>query len=112
MKRNPSAPLPSFYAARCLPEQVKRSRRTPSLLLTSAPGRDEHILHAANNTAVAESGDLALDGGAAEAGDRGGLRTAQAAVQQPEDEQLTSDVGFGVAVTLGVDNGLLWFGQP
>ncbi|MBY0228827.1 MAG: SDR family oxidoreductase [Gemmataceae bacterium] len=41
----------------------------------------------------------------------GGLLAGKAAVEKPEDEHLASDVGVGVAVALGVGDGLLLFGQ-
>ncbi len=76
-----------------------------------ADGADDVPAPQPIEAAVAEGGDVTLDGGAAQSGDLGGLLTGQPAVQQPQDEHLAADMLAGVGVTLGVDDGPLLFGQ-
>jgi hypothetical protein len=61
--------------------------------------------------AVPEGGDIALDGGAAQADDLGRLGAAEAAVEKPQHEHLAADVFLGVGVTFGVNDLLLLLGQ-
>jgi Reverse transcriptase (RNA-dependent DNA polymerase) len=68
-------------------------------------------LSQAVQAAVTKGGDVALDGGAAQASDRGGLLAGQPAVQQPEHEHLAADVLLGVGVALGSDDLLLFLSQ-
>jgi hypothetical protein len=51
--------------------------------------------------------DVPLDGGPPESGDLGRFGPREATMEQPQGEHLAADVGLGVALPLGVDDGPL-----
>ena len=59
---------------------------------------------------VAKCDHVAVDGGATEADDLGGLLPGRAAVEQPEDQHLLTDPQVGMRGPLLVDDPLLVLG--
>jgi hypothetical protein len=60
---------------------------------------------------VSERGEVALDGGPSDPGDRSGLVACQARGQQPEDQHLLADPWVGMGGPLLMNDPLLLFGQ-
>jgi hypothetical protein len=58
-------------------------------------------------SAFGEGGNVAVDGGAPQAGDLGGLLAGQAAVEHSEDIHLAADVFPRMSVSHGLDDLLL-----